>query len=492
MHQSWSDLAIIIIEGMLALGAALAAVAFRRGTRFLTPSGFIMLALGLMLELMMPRKQPNDWVLYTRAAAIALIWCGFIRLVVESLEALMRRNRVHISTIATEFTLTLLYGSTILLVSWRILHFDVRQLLALPVLIALTRGWIENREMFSGLVIQSQKPFRPGDWVRFGNHVGRVQETGWRATRIRTRAQEDVTIPSDVLAHDVIINYSATACLADEIILAFDRSEPPAAVEAAILEALNDITEILKKPVAEITPWEFTDATIRYRIRYWLADYAHQEPVRLRFNRNLWYVMRRHQLGALNRTTVLDVISESHNGVHNGAGGGTRIFDQLRRVDLFRDLTDEELSIIAPSIKAIQYGRGETLIREGDPGDSFFILRHGIVDVIRESTNGGTPITVSRITDSSSKNFFGEIALLKGEPRNSTVRAHTDIEVLRIDGDGFAHLFRARPAIAAEIARIAAAREAETNAQASSVPMPISLIEQQGKLLQTMRRIFDF
>jgi len=122
------------------------------------------------------------------------MWCGLIRLAVESVEAWIRRHRVHISTIATEFIVTLLYGGTLLFVSWRILNFDARQLLALPVLFALAKGWFEHREMFVGFLIQSQRPFRPGDWVRFGEQVGQVQETGWRATRIRTRARENVTI----------------------------------------------------------------------------------------------------------------------------------------------------------------------------------------------------------------------------------------------------------------------------------------------------------
>jgi CRP-like cAMP-binding protein len=492
MHGHWREIAFIILQGLLAMGAALSAIAFRRGTRILTPPGFIMLALGLTLELMTPRgAHAQYWAVYVRAGATVLMWCGLIRLAVESVEAWIRRHRVHISTIATEFIVTLLYAGTLLFVSWRILNFDARQLLALPVLFALAKGWFEHREMFVGFLIQSQRPFRPGDWVRFGEQVGQVQETGWRATRIRTRARENVTIPSDVLARNTLTNYSASGPVADEVFIGFGYEEPPGTIEGAVLELLADIPEVLRKPPPEVGPWEFGDWSIRYRIRYWLADYASQESVRARVNRSLWYVMHRHSISTPAPTTLMP---ESRNGGHDGAGPEKHLIDELRQVDLLSELSDEELRLVIPSIKVNEFGRGEVLIRQGETGDCFFILRRGKVDVIREGTNGDGLLVVNTIEHFAQKNFFGEIALLTGEPRNSTIRAHTDVEVLRVDRSGFTHLFRARPEIAIAIAKIAAARVEDTMAQAAAASLrPAAVvIEQQNRILQTMRRIFDF
>jgi CRP-like cAMP-binding protein len=491
MHEHWHAIALVIVQGTLALAAALAAIAFRRGTRILTPPGFIMLALGLMLELIAPRgAHAMDWALYLRAAAITLMWSGLIRLAVESVEGWIRRHRVHISTIATELTLTLLYGATLLFVSWRILNFDARQLVALPVLFALARGWVEHREMFAGFLIQSQRPFRPGDWVRFGEQVGQVQETGWRATRIRTRSRESLTIPSDVMAQNILTNYSASGRVADEVFIGFGYEEPPGTIENAVLELLADIPEVLKEPRPEVGPWEFGDWSIRYRIRYWLADYAHQESARARINRSLWYVMHRHSISTPAPSTLM---AEPRENGRNGTGPESQLIAELRRVDLFKDLSDDELRIVLPSIKVSEFGRDEVLIRQGATGDCFFILRRGKVDVLREGTNGEAPIVVNTIEHTAARNFFGEIALLTGEPRNTTIRAHTDVQVLRIDRDGFAALFQARPEIAVGIAKIAAARIEATMAHAAAVtnPPPATLA-QENRMLQTMRRIFDF
>lgn len=483
---------MIISEGMLALAAALAAIAFRRRKRILAPPGFIMLALGFALDVAAPHHAgAPPWSPYIRAAAIALIWCGVIRLAVESIEGWIRRTRMHLSTITTEFAVTILYAIVFLIVSWRILGFDARQLFALPVAFTLISGWLQHRDLFAGFLIQSQKPFRPGDWVRVGDQVGQVHETGWRATRIRTRAHENLTVPSDLMAKEIITNYSAYARVADEVTIALGYEQSPGVIEEAILEMLSDIPELLKEPAPEIAPSEFGDWSITYRIRYWLRDYAAQEAVQARVNRSLWYVMQRHALGMPAPATLM---GEHQNGRVALNGHGNQLVHELRRVDLFGELSDEELHLIAPSTKTTEFGRGERLIRQGEAGDCFFILRRGEVEIIREAENGRAALVVGAIQSSSARNFFGEIALLKGEPRNTTVRAKTDVEVLRVDRAGFTRLFRACPWIANEIAKIAAIREQATLAQTAeeSVSLVQIIAEQQGRLLQTMRRIFDF
>jgi ATP-binding cassette subfamily B protein len=167
--------------------------------------------------------------------------------------------------------------------------------------------------------------------------------------------------------------------------------------------------------------------------------------------------------------------------------------EDLRRVDLLKGLSDEDLRIVIPSIKICQFGRDETLIRQGETADRLFLLRRGRVEVVEEGSDGRAPIIVNYIDHLSEKNFFGEIALLKGEPRTTTIRAGKDVDVLEIDRSGFSHLFRARSEIAAGIAEIAATREEETLARASAaINVPAVAKERQSRILETMRKLFDF
>ena len=62
--------------------------------------------------------------------------------------------------------------------------------------------------LFAGLAIQIEKPFRVGHWVRVADTDGQVSEITWRATKVRTKAGNFVIVPNSTLSNDTIINYS--------------------------------------------------------------------------------------------------------------------------------------------------------------------------------------------------------------------------------------------------------------------------------------------
>jgi small-conductance mechanosensitive channel len=61
---------------------------------------------------------------------------------------------------------------------------------------------------FAGIAIQIERPFRVGHWIAVGEWVGLVTEVTWRATKIRTKAGNLVTVPNSVMSSQAITNYS--------------------------------------------------------------------------------------------------------------------------------------------------------------------------------------------------------------------------------------------------------------------------------------------
>src|SRR5208282_332227 len=282
------------LEGLLALVAALFAIALRRQKRLFKPPGFIMVALGLILDLTMPIAAGHeDLTLYWRATALTLVLSGLIRLTVESFVVSARGRKADLSTIVPEIILAVLYGATTLAILRFMLGMSPRVLLAVPAIGTLAVGWIRQGNFFSGLLLQYRHPFEPGDWVRVGNHVGRVLGGGWRATRVQTRANEIVQIPNTLLAKELLINYSPDEPIADGIFVGLSYDTLPERVEQTIQTLLKDIPEIRK---SEVDIWEYGESAIRYRIRFWISDYAIQEQVRIRITRSLWYALRRNSI----------------------------------------------------------------------------------------------------------------------------------------------------------------------------------------------------
>ncbi|HKC23461.1 MAG TPA: cyclic nucleotide-binding domain-containing protein [Thermoanaerobaculia bacterium] len=100
----------------------------------------------------------------------------------------------------------------------------------------------------------------------------------------------------------------------------------------------------------------------------------------------------------------------------------------LRKVDLFADMTTRELGRVAGATKEVVHSAGSTIFSEGDAGDALYLVVSGDVEVVR----GGERLRVLKSAD-----YFGELAVLTGEPRGATVRALTDCLLLRLERADF-------------------------------------------------------
>ncbi len=115
------------------------------------------------------------------------------------------------------------------------------------------------------------------------------------------------------------------------------------------------------------------------------------------------------------------------------------IFKKMSKVPLFHNLPPEEIQTLLPYVSSRLYSKGQFLIRQGDPGDSFFIIEKGEVDVIDEK-NDSKPI--ARL---SKNEVMGAIALITGEPRTATAVAVSDTLVWIVLKDDFDRLLDSSP-----------------------------------------------
>jgi len=98
----------------------------------------------------------------------------------------------------------------------------------------------------------------------------------------------------------------------------------------------------------------------------------------------------------------------------------------------------------------------------------------------------GAPI---HIRDLSPPAFFGEISLLTGEPRNASIVARSDVEVLELNREAFTHLFRERPQSLNEVSEVVARRISETRERVEAASAHGDR-RNRGWLVGKMRAIF--
>ena len=476
-----------VVESAAAVAALLYALALRHRRGNLRGWPVTMVGVGLVVDLATPLLGRAWFAYLVDTVAVVLFLWGVIRIGLELSDAATHRGREHFSTIFRDLLTLILWLLVVMVVLHTFFKIDVTALLAVPAVLGVVIGFALQETLgniFSGLTLQISRPFAPGDWVRVADKVGTVHDVGWRATTIVTRSNEWLDIPNAQLAKDLLFNYGKHA-VAEEVSIGLSYGEPPNRVREVVLNVLRDVPDILSTPEPEVMTWDFGDYAIRYRIKYWIGDYGRAEQIHARVMSGLWYAMRRHAIEIPFPVRTMLFKQEIQIEASEAA---REIAAELRGVDFLRELSDEELHILAGAVRVRQFGAGEALMRQGDTGDTFYIIRHGTVDV---TTNGSDGRQV-HIAELARPAFFGEMALMTGEPRNATIRARIDVEVLEMNRAGFTELFRTHPDAAAQMSEIIAARLSQRRERLDAGQQTDGGARGRSMwLLAKMREIFD-
>jgi signal transduction histidine kinase len=112
----------------------------------------------------------------------------------------------------------------------------------------------------------------------------------------------------------------------------------------------------------------------------------------------------------------------------------------LRRVPLFAELSEEDLSDVADGCEPVELAAGDLLAAEGDPGDALFVIVAGELQVVKRSRRTDVPIAILGPGE-----IVGEMAIFEAQPRNASVRAISPARVIRIASDEIMGLLRTRP-----------------------------------------------
>ena len=132
--------------------------------------------------------------------------------------------------------------------------------------------------------------------------------------------------------------------------------------------------------------------------------------------------------------------------------------EMLRDVPFFALLDDEERAALADRLDAVHVAAGENVFSRGDPGDALFVVKSGVVELwFKTDTGDRVVLETARAGD-----FFGEISLLDGGPRNASALVTEDLEALVVDRGDLDEFLMRRPAAALDLLAATGRRLRET------------------------------
>ena len=312
---------------------------------------------------------------------------------------------------------------------------------------------IALKNMISDLATGLSLPVKVGDWIEVdGGEMGQVVEVTWRATRLITRADVTVIIPNTHLMSKPFKNYrQPEAYFRDQFRITLPASVGHEQAERVLLAAAYQVEAVAALPIPpELRIHSFSDRGVDWELRYYVPDAERMSGVRYKVQSNLLHALRH---AGIEPPGTLVEWRPAAEPPYRRLGGGLPAF--LKGIDLFASLDDDDLTQLAATLTPKLVSAGTAIVCQGDPGDSLFVLKEGLLAVSITGTDG-LDTMVGQILPGQ---FFGEMSLLTGAPRSATVIATIDSLAFEVGQASLAPLLRTRQGLAHRLSEVLASRQ---------------------------------
>lgn len=319
-----------------------------------------------------------------------------------------------------------------------------------------------------GVALQLDGSVKVGDWLQLQNgRQGRVREMRWRHTVLEMRDWGTLIVPNAALLAEqiIILGKRDGKPVQERYNVPFQvdyRFSPPRVIQV-VQDALRNspLPNMAMDPPPECICADFAkdgrDSFAYYVVRYYLTDLSRDETTSSAIRVRIYAALKRAQIPLARPAMMVfhtqrdDDHSERELSVRRARG-----LVALRRVELFKGLTDDEQLRIASRLVLAPFAAGEIMTRQGAVAHWLYLLVEGSAE-IRIHGEGAERL----VTQIDGPSVFGEMGLLTGEPRQASVVALTPCDCFRLDKASFEEIVHDRPTLAADLSVLLARRRTE-------------------------------
>jgi branched-chain amino acid transport system substrate-binding protein len=295
--------------------------------------------------------------------------------------------------------------------------------------------------------IQSVRPFKKGDWIKLHssseNHyfTGRITGFDIRSVRMRSANDTDLIIPNSRLNSFVVENFTSSGnenrfnvTIGLNQNISADRAKR--ILRAAAMDALNETFENYKRK-PEVLLTTLSGDVNKYSIVYYFTPFEEYSPEEI-------------------KDKVLSKVESHLQFAGLSIKGINTEYNILKDLKIFGLLSETDLNNLSASSKKMTHLPGELIIKQGEPGESMFVLEEGLLDVFIEAKDN-QKVKVGTLSPGK---FFGEMSLFTGEKRGATVVADMESVTLEISKVDIKSILKKKPELVNDFGEVIAEREA--------------------------------
>lgn len=361
-----------------------------------------------------------------------------------------------------------LIGGTAFFILHFILDFDPSHLLTSTAVVAAVVG-IALREVLSnflaGVSMNLVGTAEPSQWLSVGEKEGEIIHRNWRETRLRTTGGHILIVPNSTLAGSVINNMTwSSPFRRHQLTVTLVFNAPPQLVKDALLEAVLGIKEVERVKMPDAHIYEYRDYGVVYQVRFWSQTYHDRTSLEGLVRERIWYQLKRRGLEIpFPQGGDLSVAEATHNLTERQPSGQRN--EYLLRTSGFCERTlgatpnnpvlrPEEITELAAGLTYRIFGPGEVIFAQGVEGEVCYIVASG--RLIGSTQYEGMSTTQEFAIGPGE--LVGEMALMTGLPRSSTIRAGSrEVELLEFSMEKFA-TFLDHSAVSTAVSAVVAQR----------------------------------
>ena len=322
----------------------------------------------------------------------------------------------------------------------------------------------------SGLTLLLDRPVKVGDFVELEGLMGIVKKISIRSTIITTNDDSSVIVPNSTMISNKIVNWSyenPLLCLRLSIEVA--ENSNPLLVTETLLNIAYAEAGVLYEPNPKVLFVEFGDDSFKFELLVWTDRPTEREVIKSSLNFAIEYHFRQQgiefpfndrEIYLKNPEVLFALLNQKEIAIDTAKSSSendpkmplcaeeikkrSSLSCLLREVEYFKHLTDLELRQLIEVGYRQRLRSEEFLFHENDPGDAFYLILSGSVEVFVEAID-------KHLNNLGTGQFLGELSLMLGIPRTASVRALEETILFAINKEGFQKVLTERPDLSEQI-----------------------------------------
>lgn len=320
-------------------------------------------------------------------------------------------------------------------------------------------------DVFDGVSLTIDKPFKVGDFIRFGpkglNTDAKVVETTWRTTRFKSGTGGILVVPNSELYKMAFTNMSTVGAYF-VLNYRFDMNAPVDRIKKLLVSAAISTPGVETDPPPAAHVKTIEKGNIIYALRF-VFKTSERAQVAMKDAVNCKVVSLLSFLGfsfSLDKEQIVFRKTKAHENEIIALNKK----DFIKQIPLFKSLTEEEYTTLSENIDTMKFKPNTNVIELDEQLACLYIIEEGLLSVHVKADD-----KMLKVAYLNTGSFFGEMSLLTGSKASATIVAENETTLFKVSKPLMKELFQNNPELIKSMSLIIAKRQAENSKRTAEI-----------------------